>query len=154
MLRFEGDKEFSRPPAEVWTRLTDAGFLVRCIPDVDSVKEVTADRAVLILRPGFAFVRGTLEVTLQITEKSAPAAAKILLHSKGIGSSSTVEATLALVPLGETATRVHWIAEVKELGGLLKLVPSGLIRGAAQKVVVDAWTSAEAKMKEEPGQGY
>ena len=59
MLRFEGDRDFSRTPAEVWERLTDARFLVRCIPDVDSVKEVSADRAVLILRPGFAFVRGT-----------------------------------------------------------------------------------------------
>ena len=71
-----------------------------------------------------------------------------MLHSKGIGSSSTVEATLVLAALGETATRVHWVAEVKELGGLLKLVPSGLIRGAAQKVIADAWTAAEAKMTE------
>ena len=41
MLRFEGDKDFSRPLAAVFARLTDANFLVRCIPDVDTVKEVT-----------------------------------------------------------------------------------------------------------------
>jgi carbon monoxide dehydrogenase subunit G len=152
MLHFEGDKDFSRPPQEVWDRLTDARFLVRCIPDVDSVKETTADRAVLILRPGFAFVRGTLEVTLQIAEKTASSSAKVVLHSKGIGSSSTVEAVLSLAPHGETATHVHWVAEVTELGGLLKLVPSGLIRGAAQKVIADAWTAAEAKMSEAPSQ--
>ena len=150
MLRFEGDRNFSRTPAEVWTRLTDARFLVRCIPDVDSVKEVSADRAVLILRPGFAFVRGTLEVTLTIGNRSDPTTAKIQLHSKGIGSSSTVAATLVLAALGEAATRVHWVAEVTELGGLLKLVPGGLIRGAAQKVITDAWTNAEARMSEEP----
>jgi carbon monoxide dehydrogenase subunit G len=133
----------------VWSRLTDASFLVRCIPDVESAKEVSTERAVLTLRPGFAFVRGTLEVTLQIIEKVASSSAKIGLHSKGIGSSSTVEATLTVAALGEAATRVHWVAEVKELGGLLKLVPGGLIRGAAQKVIADAWTTAEAKMKEE-----
>src|SRR5689334_21972986 len=83
LLRFEGDRDFTRPPAAVWQRLTDARFLVRCIPDVDAVKEVSADRAVLILRPGFAFVRGTLEVSLEVTEKSAPTAGKILLTSKG-----------------------------------------------------------------------
>ena len=148
MLRFEGDRDFSRTPAEVWERLTDARFLVRCIPDVDSVKEASADRAVLILRPGFAFVRGTLEVTMQISERSPPTSGKIVLNSKGIGSSSTVEATLTLAALNETATSVHWVAEVKQLGGLLKLVPSGLIRGAAQKVITDAWTNAETKMTE------
>src|SRR5271168_1372333 len=142
MLRFEGDRDFTRPPAEVWERLTDARFLVRCIPDVDSVKEVSAERAVLVLRPGFAFVRGTLEVTMQVGNRTAPTTAIILVQSKGIGSSSTVEATLTLTPVGETATRVHWVAEVKALGGLLKLVPGGLIRGAATKVIADAWTNA------------
>ena len=42
---------------------------------------------------------------------------------------------------------MHWIAEVKELGGLLKMVPQGLIRGAAQKVLDDAWTAVEAKLR-------
>ena len=148
MLRFEGDRDFSRPPTDVFARLTDANFLVGCIPDVDRVTEVNADRAALVLRPGFAFVRGTLEVVLNIAEKTAPTSARILVVSKGIGSSSTVEATLSLAALGETATRVHWVAEVKELGGLLKMVPGGLIRGAAQKVIADAWTAAEAKMGE------
>ena len=86
-----------------------------------------------MLRPGFALVRGTLEVTLHVAEKAAPSSAKIVVVSKGIGSSSTVEATLNLTAVGETATRVHWVTEVKELGGLLKMVPSGLIRGAARK---------------------
>ena len=148
MLRFEGDKDFSRPLAEVFARLTDANFLVRCIPDVDTVKEVSAERAALMLRPGFAFVRGTLEVTLHVAEKAAPSSAKIVVVSKGIGSSSTVEATLNLTAVGETATRVHWVTEVKELGGLLKMVPSGLIRGAAQKVIADSWNAAEAKLSE------
>ena len=40
----------------------------------------------------------------------------------------------ALVGSGHM-TRVHWKAEVKQLGGLLKAVPAGLIRGAAQKDV-------------------
>src|SRR5260370_15451771 len=65
MLRFEGDKDFSRPPPEVSARLTDPSFLVRCIPDVDPVKALSADRAVLVLRPAVAFERGTLYVTFE-----------------------------------------------------------------------------------------
>jgi len=147
MLRFEGDKDFAHAPEVVWGKLSDARFLVRCIPDVDSIKEQAAGSASLVLRPGFAFVRGTLETTLELVDKAAPTTLCWLIRSKGIGSSSVVQATLTLTPV-DKGTRVHWVAEVKELGGLLKLVPSGLIRGAANKVIADAWNTADAKMSE------
>jgi len=146
MLRFEGDRDFPQPPAELFAKLTDACFLVTCIPDVESVAYQEPDRAVFSVRPGLAFARGTLEVTLQVAEKAPPTSARMSLVSKGIGSSSTVEATLNLTP-HDAGTRMHWIAEVKELGGLLKMVPQGLIRGAAQKVFDDAWTAVEAKLR-------
>ena len=145
MVRFEGEKDFPQEPAELWAKLSDARFLVQCIPDVESVKVQESDRAELVLRPGFSFVRGTLDVTLRVVDALAPSSARYLFASKGIGSSSDVEATVALVPQG-TGTRVRWTAEVKALGGLLKMVPAGLIRGAAQKVVNDAWSAVEAKL--------
>jgi carbon monoxide dehydrogenase subunit G len=145
MTRFEGEKDFPQVPADLWAKLTDARFLAQCIPDVESVKEVHADRAELVLRPGFSFVRGTLDVSLRILDAVSPTAACYVVASKGIGSSADVEATVALAPEG-TGTRVRWTAEVKTLGGLLKMVPSGLIRGAAQKVVQDAWSAVEKKL--------
>lgn len=145
MQRFEGDRDFAQPPPEVFARLTDVSFLVGCIPDVETVKSVDADRAELVLRPGFAFVRGTLEVTLRIVEKAEPTSARVQLLSKGIGSSSEVEATLTAGP-HDGGTRVHWTAEVKSLGGLLKMVPAGLIRGAAEKVINDAWSRIAEKL--------
>jgi carbon monoxide dehydrogenase subunit G len=145
MLRFEGDKDLPRPPAEVWGKLTDTRFLVGCIPDVETVKEQSAGRAVFVVRPGFAFVRGSLDVVLQVVEAAEPSAARLRAQSKGIGSSSTVEAALALSAQGP-GTRVHWTAEVTELGGLLKMVPSGLVQGAAQKVIHDIWASVESRL--------
>jgi carbon monoxide dehydrogenase subunit G len=158
MLRFEGDRDFLQLPGDLFAKLTDASFLISCIPDVEKITEQNPDRAVFTVRPALAFVRGTLDVTLQIVEKTPATAARLLLTSKGIGSSSIVEATLALAPHPNPpppagggqggGTRVHWNAEVKELGGLLKMVPQGLIRGAAQKVLNDAWTAVEAKLRE------
>jgi 2-furoyl-CoA dehydrogenase large subunit len=145
MVRFEGEKDFPQAPAELWAKLTDARFLVQCIPDVESVKEQHADHAEMVLRPGFSFVRGTLDVSLRVLDAVSPTSARYVVASKGIGSSADVEATVALTPQG-TGTRVRWTAEVKTLGGLLKMVPSGLIRGAAQKVVNDAWNAVEAKL--------
>jgi len=65
--------------------------------------------------------------------------------AKGIGSSSEVEAalTFAAQPAG---TRMHWQVEIKNLGGLLKAVPQGLIKAAAQKVIADALTTVDARL--------
>ena len=148
MVRFTGDREFTLPPAEVHARLTDVAFLVACIPDVESVRAIDSDRAELVLRPGFSFVRGTLDVTLRLVEREAPNALFHLM-SKGIGSSSEVQATLAVAENG-AGSRVHWIAEVTSLGGLLKMVPAGLIRGAAEKVINDAWDRIGRAMGDTP----
>ncbi len=119
--------------------------MVQCIPDIESVTEQEPDHATLVLRPGFAFVRGTLDVTLRVVDDVAPSSARYVVASKGIGSTADVEATIALEPQA-TGTHVHWTAEVKTLGGLLKMVPAGLIRGAAQKVVNDVWAAVETKL--------
>lgn len=146
MVRFEGERDFPQPPAELWTKLSDARFLVQCIPDVESVTEAEEDHARMVLRPGFSFVRGTLEAILHVIDADAPKSARYTIANKGIGSSADVEATVALAPQG-TGTRVQWTAEVTALGGLLKMVPSGLVRGAAEKVVNDAWSAVEKALQ-------
>jgi carbon monoxide dehydrogenase subunit G len=145
MLHFEGNKDFAQPPAEVWAKLTDTRFLAQCIPGAESISQVGPDRVECVLRPGFAFVRGTLELTLQLADLVPEQSARLLLHSKGIGSTSDVEAALALAPQGE-GTRLHWAVDVKNLGGLLKAVPQGLLKASAQKVIADALATAEAKL--------
>lgn len=145
MVRFEGDRTFDRALAEVWTKLTDARFLCQCLPDVEKITEADQDQAVLVVRPGLAFVRGSLDVTARILEKTEPSSIRFQLLSRGIGSSSTVDTVVTLSPQDQK-TQVHWVAEITELGGLLKMVPSGLIRGAAQKVIGDVWNKIEAKV--------
>lgn len=145
MMHFEGDRQVSQPPAEVWQKLSDARFLVQSVPDVESVSESKADKAVCVIRPGLAFVRGTLELTLQRVEAVPESSVHWQLHTKGIGSSSDVDVilTLAAQALG---TQIHWIAHIKNIGGLLKAVPHGLIKGAAQKVIADVWAAVESRL--------
>jgi carbon monoxide dehydrogenase subunit G len=145
MLRFEGDKNFRQTLDIVWARLTDPAFLIGCVPDVDRVIRSEGDEATFVIRPGLAFVRGTLEVTGRMHDKVPPTAVTYDVHSKGIGTSSMVTVALTLAAV-EMSTRIHWIAEVKELSGLLKLVPAGLVRGAAQKVISELWDIIEKKV--------
>jgi carbon monoxide dehydrogenase subunit G len=145
MIQFEGDRDFAVLPPLLSEKLSDARFLVKCIPDVQSVSKAEASEAVCTIRPGFAFVRGTVVLTIRVAESVPGQSVKLVLLSKGMGNSSTVEALLTLTPR-ETGSRVHWQATITEMGGLLKLVPQGLIRGAAQKVIGDAWNAVETQL--------
>ena len=145
-LRFEGDRTFSVPPAQLWPKLRDAAFLVHCIPDATIQGQPERDRAQCTVKPGLSFARGSLEVTVQILDAQEPTALRFALISKGVGNNSEVETALTLSP-HDGGTQVHWAAEVKQLGGLLKMMPSGLIRGAAQKVIEDVWKGIERQVQ-------
>jgi carbon monoxide dehydrogenase subunit G len=146
MLHFEGDKDFTQPPAEVWTRLTDARFLIQCVPDLRKVSKAEPREAVCTVKPSVGFVSGSLDVTLQVVDLQEPSSARYVLQSKGIGTSNTVEVRMEMGPRDGGGTHVHWAADVTQLGGLLKMVPQGLIQASAQKVIGDVWTAAEARM--------
>ena len=145
MMHFEGDTELPLPPARAWEKLSDARFLVQSVPNVESIAQSEADKAVCTIRPGFAFVRGTLELTVQVVESIRDSSVRLLVHTKGVGSTSDVEATLTLTPQGNGA-HVHWTAEITNLGGLLKAVPQGLVKAAAQRVIGDVWTAVKGRI--------
>jgi carbon monoxide dehydrogenase subunit G len=146
MLHFEGDRDLALPPTTAWEKLSDARFLAQCIPGAESLAQAEHNHIACTLRPGFAFVRGTLELSLQVVEAVPHNLIRLLLNSKGIGSTSDVEVTLNVNPHGD-GTRLHWIADIKTLGGLLKAIPQGLIQGAAQKVIADALSAVEAQLQ-------
>jgi carbon monoxide dehydrogenase subunit G len=148
MMHFEGARELPSSPAAVWQQLSDARFLVRCIPDAESVSVSQPDRAVCTIRPGLAFIRGSLELTVQIVEAQPEGNVRLRIHTKGIGSSSEAEVTLTLAAQG-SGTRVEWTANLLTLGGLLKAMPQGLIKAAAQKVIADVWTRVETRITEQ-----
>jgi len=147
MLHFEGDRNLALPPADVSIRLGDARFLVQCIPGVEKVTVAELDRAVCTLRPGFSFVRGTLDLTIFVVESVPEVSTRLKLNSKGIGTTSEVDVALTYAN-SEDGTRLHWTADITQLGGLLKAVPQGLIKGAAQKVIEDVWVNIEVRLKE------
>ena len=138
MLRFEGERRFVQPVEELWPRLSDAAFLARCVPEATLRGEPTHDAAQYTVHSGLSFARGTMDVTMQIVERHEPDLVRFRMTSKGVGTSNTVETVLTLTPDG-TGTRAQWIAQITQLGGLLKMVPSGLIRGAAQQVIDNVW---------------
>ena len=146
MVHFDGDKQFALAPQDLWPKLTDLHFLVQCLPDVAEVRDVQNKSATLVVRPGLAFMRGELQLAMEITDEQPPTSAKLALRTKAIGSNSEVVAQFHLREQSG-GTLVHWVADITQLGGLLKMVPKGLIQGYAQQILTEVMNNAEAKLQ-------
>ena len=144
MLHFEGVEAFPQPPAELFPKLADAGWLARVLPEAE-VTSAEPDRAAWKVKPKFAFMAGTLDTTAEVVERSAPETVRYKVVSTSVGAKSTVDATLTLTPADGGGTAVRWSGELIELGGLLKMVPRGLVQAAAQKVIADVWAAVKEK---------
>jgi uncharacterized protein len=140
-MHFQGSERF---PAGVEGQLADAGFLATCVPDA-TVTLGEPDRAAWSLRPKLAFISGQLETHLTVIERVANQSVTFEAVGKGVGASSTVRSQLMFHPDAD-GLRVDWKADVVALTGLLKMVPKGLIQGAAEKVIAEVWGGVHARL--------
>lgn len=144
MIHFEGDQHVPRPVAEVAAKLSDAGFLAGCLPDA-GVAEAAPDRAAWKLKPKLSFLTGTLDSALAVTARDPGKSVSYRITAKTIGASSTVTAALTFAE-ADGGTAVHWTGDLTEVTGLLKMVPKGLLQGAAETVIADVWAAVGAKL--------
>jgi carbon monoxide dehydrogenase subunit G len=144
-MQLNGQEEFDRPPAELWPSLSNPRFLCECFPGVDHVVRADDRSAALVVRPGFSFVRGTLEVTFEFLETNPTTSARVDVQLKGIGSSGRFEARFELARTA-AGSIVRWSVTIAQLGGLLKAVSQGLLQAAAAKVAADTWTEVRRRL--------
>lgn len=144
MVQFEGDQAFPLAPETVAAKLSDAAFLIDCLPDAEQ-PTATPDRGHFRLRPKLSFVTGHLDITLEVTDREPGRSAGFKIFSKAIGATSTVLARMEFRPDGD-GTAVHWGGMISEVTGLLKMVPKGLMQATAQKVIEDVWAAIRARL--------
>jgi hypothetical protein len=145
MLHLKGEEEFVQPPDILWQSLVRPEFLCQCFPGVDRVIRADERSASLVVRPGFSFIRGTLDVSFEFAETDPPHSARVLIHIKGIGSSAELETRLELTST-DGGTHVRWAADAKQMGGLLKAVSHGLLQAAAERVAADMWLAVRQRV--------
>lgn len=145
MIELSGIKQFPVSVEQLYPELADLTRLVQSLPDVKTVKEVSEDAAIIIVAPGLSFIKGELETHIQRTTATPPTAATLLVASKGIGTTVKVSASFTIAA-NASGSELNWHASVTELGGLLKLVPGSLLKGAATKVIEGWLTSLAARL--------
>ena len=144
MTAFAGDRPFPLPVPAVAAKLSDVGWLVGTLPDVQVVA-AAPDRAVWKMKPKLTFVTGHLETTMDRTAHDPGAAVNYRVVTKGIGASSTVLIRLEF-RAADGGTVVHWTGELVEVTGLLKRVPKGLLHATTEKVIGEVWAAVGAKL--------
>jgi carbon monoxide dehydrogenase subunit G len=145
MLRVQGEEKFDQPPDVIWQSLSKPEFLCQCFPGVDRVLRSDERSAAIVVRPGFSFVRGTLDVSFEFAKTDPPRSARVLIHVKGIGSAAELEMQFQLTP-SDGGTFVAWTANALQISGLLKAVSQGLMQAAAQKVASDTWAEVRKRL--------
>ena len=146
MTQLSGEEHFTQAPPVIWSRLIDAEFMARCMPQLESVEADDSAFLVCRVRPGLVFLKGTIRASFDSYDMQPPDSLRMRIHSKGIGSSAIVETAIALSVL-DGGTQLAWTADIVELGGLLKPVTRGLLEAAARKIIGEGWT----QFKEELG---
>ena len=137
-MNFTGVEHFECMPVELWARLTDMPFVSRAIPDVDRFDRVDAMGFACRVRPRFAFLTGSLDLTFEVIELQPQDRLKVRSRGKGIGAAVVVEAELRL-SAKDQGTELQWTGIIVSREGLLKPVSAGLIQGAAQRVIDNFW---------------
>lgn len=145
MIELAGIKQFPVPIERLYPELADLTRLVQSLPDVKTVKSVNEDAAVIVVAPGLSFIKGELETVINRTCCTPPTSATLAIASKGIGTTVKVTASFSLAAI-DSGSEMKWQASVTELGGLLKLVPGSLLKGAAQKVIEGWLTSLASRL--------
>jgi carbon monoxide dehydrogenase subunit G len=135
---FAGEEKFTAPPARLYTCLTDLDSLARTIPDLVSSTRIDERTLRCTVRPNFAFIRATMQLTFTIGETVPDSTIVLAISSQGIGAAMDVGCRLQIAedPAG---SRLTWTASVNRLSGLIAAVSPALIRGAADKVIRDGW---------------
>jgi carbon monoxide dehydrogenase subunit G len=159
-LEFGGVEEFSAVAARVFAVVTDFDVLARVLPDVESSERVDANTLRCVVRPGFSFLRGKLNVTIARHDQAGghpaaddPLAARFRVGSKAIGVQIVVETSLRVEDAADAIgaagdrSKLHWQASVVERKGLVAAVSASLLKAAAEKVIQATWQRLGAELK-------
>lgn len=147
-IQFGGEELFAAPPDRVFGVLTDLDVMAATVPDLVSSERPDAKTLKCVVKPRFSFLRATLRLTISLADIEPPRSATMRIAGQGIGVSVDVSSALTVEPAG-SGTRLRWTARVDHMGGLMASVPSGLITGAADKIIRQGWQ----KVRERLGEG-
>ena len=145
-MHYDGSFEVPVSKQKVFDFIMDPVRITSIFPDVHDVKVIDANNFTLKAKVGISFIRGMMDVKLNIAERTSPTFAKMKAKGNGLSSSVELESTFTMEDIpGGAGTSVKWAADAK-IAGLMASVGSRLIDAAAQKYVAEIIGSLKEKL--------
>lgn len=153
MLQVGGQRQFAASADEVRKHLQEMAALVQCVPDLVRVEQCDEQQAQLVVRPGFAFLRGEMQVRLQREPGAPDQEWQWRLEMRGIGSQAQARVRARLESLDPQNSRLHYQVTLEQVGGLLRAVQSSLLQAAMEKTIRDFLDRLEQQLRTHYGSG-
>ncbi|HXY56563.1 MAG TPA: SRPBCC domain-containing protein [Nitrososphaerales archaeon] len=136
-LHLEGTNSIASPRENVYSLLTDPGFISKSLPDAEEVRVLDATSLEARMKLRIAVVSTALKMKMTI-EKTAPPS-KATLLAEGAGSGSALKIRSAFELSGDATTNIAWAADA-EITGVMAGIGSTLLRGFAAKKVAEIFS--------------
>ena len=148
-FHLDGTVSIRATPEKTFTSLSDPGFMVSTIPDLQSYKILDPEHFEAKIKVGISVVRGTVDMKFELKDKMGGNHARLIGDGSGAGSRMHIESTLDLVP-ENGGTKMTWSADA-DLGGLIAGIGSQIVKGQSEKQVAQIFSNIKAKLEEPPG---
>lgn len=145
-IHFEGEIDVPVPKERLFAFVTDPGKVVSILPDVEETKFIDGDHFFVKSKLGMSYLRGTVGLNFEITEKRKDEFARVV--GRGQGMQSTIDLTMEFAIEGAPAgCKGRWTADAK-VGGLLASVGGRILNGVAEKYIRQITESLKQKVSE------
>jgi len=144
-LHFEGSFEVKAKRPKVFDFLLEPKKISACMPDLQKLVVKSPDDFTVIVKAGVAFIKGDFTIHFIVSDKQAPAHAKLTGRGTGIGS--TVDLT-TVIDLEETkkGTVMKWSADAL-VGGRIASVGQRLLSGQAEKIIKELFGCLQKQLE-------
>jgi carbon monoxide dehydrogenase subunit G len=144
-MHYQGSFEVSAPREKVYAFVTDPKKITTIFPEVSNVKIVDDENFSAKVKVGMSFIKGTLDVKMNILDKKPGSFAKLKARGTGLSSSVDLESTFTMEDSKTGGTVISWVAEAK-ISGMMASVGSRLMDSAATKYVNQIVTALKKKL--------
>jgi uncharacterized protein len=143
-LQHTGQERIAADPATVWAFVIDPQRVGECLPDVEQVKVIDANRFDAVVRVGVGPVRGRFTMKFELRPDEAARRMTMTVSGGGFGSAVDMTAAADVVPDG-AATLLNWTGEAV-MRGPVAAVGGRVVDAQAQKLIAQTFATVRQKL--------
>jgi carbon monoxide dehydrogenase subunit G len=146
-MQFQGTVSINAPQKKVWQFLTDADFVAKCAPGVESLEIIEPNKKFhAVASIGLGNIKARFATDVEWIELEEPNRAKVKAHGTAPGSATDVIAEMTLLEKGEQ-TEMSWKADITVMGTIASLA-SRMMGNVTEKLTAQFFECVKSKIEE------